>query len=185
MRLFVAINLPDDERTAMSDAVAPLAADGAPVKWVEAARLHITLQFLGSVDDAQAEPIGDALAAAVAGLKTFDVTVGGGGAFPDLAHPRVLWIGVERHPALELLANDVARVLGRFGFEPELRPFQPHVTVGRAQKDAGPADVRPVADKLAAIEYASVVPVESVDLMESMTGRGYRVVRRAPLGGGA
>jgi 2'-5' RNA ligase len=182
VRLFVAINLPDAERTALHAATSALRSDGLPVKWVAADKLHVTIRFLGSVDDAQAGPIGDALAAAVAGLKPFDVTVGGAGAFPDAQHPRVLWIGVERHPALELLAHDVARVLGGFGFPPELRPFMPHVTIGRVQD--GPAALRPVAAELEALDYAGLLPVDSVDLMESLAGR-YRVVRHAPLGGGA
>src|SRR4051812_45515664 len=102
MRLFVAINLPEEERSALDAATASLRAEGLPIKWVSAEKLHVTIRFLGNVDDAQAGPIGDALAAAVAGHKPFDVTLGGAGAFPDARHPRVLWIGVERHPALEL-----------------------------------------------------------------------------------
>ncbi len=185
MRLFVAVNLPEEVRRAVGAAIAPLRAIEAPVQWVDAGRMHITIQFLGSVDDARAGPLGDALADAVSGLKTFEVMAGGAGAFPDLAYPRVLWLGVEHHPALELLAHDVARTLGRFGFEPELRPFQPHITIGRAAKDADGGALCAVTDRLGAIEWSSVVPVESVDLMESIPGQDYRVARRAALGGGA
>lgn len=181
----MAINLPGGERDSIHEATAALRTGDAPVKWVEAPKLHVTIQFLGAVEDAKASAIGDALEAAVRDVKPFEVLISGGGAFPDAQRPRVLWIGVEKHPALELLANDVARALAPLGFEPELRPFQPHVTIGRTAKDAAPAAVRDVAEELGTIDYASVVPVESVDLMESMPGRDYRALRRAALGGGA
>jgi 2'-5' RNA ligase len=184
VRLFVAINLPADERQALHAATVALRSDGLPVKWVDSEKLHVTIRFLGSVDDAMAGPIGDALAGAVAGHKPFDVTLGGAGAFPDTQHPRVLWIGVEKHPALELLAHDVARVLGGFGFPPELRPFQPHVTIGRARDDAPAGGMQAATAGLEGLDYAGVMPVASVDLMESAAGR-YRAVRRASLGGGA
>ena len=155
-----------------------------PVTWVPPEKLHITLQFLGEADTARAGSLGDALDAAVRGARPFEILLSGGGAFPDLQHPRVLWIGVERHPALELLANDVARAMARFGFEPELRPFHPHITVGRAAKDAPAGALSAVAGELAATDYASVIPVERVDLMESMPGGAYRTARRVTLGGG-
>lgn len=186
MRLFVAVNLPPDERRAAFAAAGPLRAATAPVKWVAEENLHLTMKFLGEVPEDRAGAIGDALVLAVRSLRPFDVTLGGCGAFPDPAHPRVLWLGVERHPALELLANDIERAVGPFGFEPELKPFQPHVTIGRARKDAKPADLRPVAERFDQVDYAGLLPVSAVDLMESRTGRGgssYRTVRSAPLAG--
>ena len=60
----------------------------------------------------------------------------------------------------------------------------PHVTIGRSQKDAPAAGLAPVASGLESLDYAGVMPVDSVDLMESLGG-AYRVLRRAPLGGGA
>lgn len=187
MRLFIAVNLPADERRAAFAAAAPLRAVDAPVKWVAEENLHLTMKFLGEVDAAGAEPIGDALVAAVRTLKPFDVSLGGVGAFPDSAHPRVIWFGVEHHPALELLANDIERAVGPLGFEPELRPFQPHITLGRARKDSNAGAVRPVAGSFDAVDYAGVLVVESVDLMQSRprgAGSEYTVLRRAVLGGG-
>ncbi len=187
MRLFVAVNLPADERRAAFAAARPLREDAAPVKWVAEENLHLTMKFLGGVEAERAEPIGSALAEAVRGLRPFEVMLGGCGAFPDVTHPRVVWIGVERHPALELLANDVERAVGPFGFEPELKPFQPHVTIGRARKDAASAALCSLAARFAEVVYEGVMPVSSVDLMESLPGDGaprYRVVRRAALAGG-
>jgi 2'-5' RNA ligase len=184
VRLFVAVNLPPDERRAISRAVSPLAALDAPVKWVGEDNLHITLRFLGERPETDAGPIGEALARAVSGVRAFDVTLGGLGGFPDLAEPRVVWIGVEKHPALELLANDVERVLHGFGFEPELKPFQPHLTIGRAKKDAARGALRPLAAAASEVDYSGLLAVDSVDLMASTMGKDgshYRVMRHAPL----
>ncbi len=188
MRLFVAVNLPAAERRAVYEAAAPLRAARLPVKWVGEDAIHVTLRFLGEVDEAKAAPIGAALAAAVRGARSFDVGLGGVGAFPTLARPRVVWLGVERHPALELLANDVEKALMTLDFEPELRPFHPHLTLGRAERSARPAAFGRLEQLAGAIEYQGSVQVESVDLMQSVLGpRGaaYTVLSRAPLAGGA
>jgi len=116
--------------------------------------------------------------------EPIQVGLGGCGVFPDQHRPRVLWLGIEKHPALELLANDVERAVAPFGFESELRPFQPHLTLGRAEKRARPGDFRGLDKLVARVEFAAVMPVASVDLMQSVLGRGspiYTVLHRAVL----
>ena len=184
MRLFVAVNLPAEERRAVHAALEPLRAAGLPLKHSAAEGLHITLKFLGAVEPERSAAIGASLAGAVRSVKSFDLAIGGFGTFPDAGSPRVVWLGVERHPALELLANDVERAMAAHGFESELRPFAPHVTVARAKKDAARGALKGVADVLESLSYESVIPVASVDLMESTPGRNgsvYRVAHAARL----
>ncbi len=186
MRLFVAVNLPAEERKAAFEAAAPLRAAHLPVRWVGEDAIHITLKFLGEVADERAGPIAAAIGAAVREARRFSVALGGIGAFPDLTRPRVVWLGVERHPALELLANDVEKALSAFGFEPELRPFHPHLTLGRVEKHARPGAFRDLGRLAAGIGYESAVPIESVDLMRSTLaprGASYTVLARGSLAG--
>jgi 2'-5' RNA ligase len=186
VRLFVAVNLPAAERRAAYEAAAPLRAGRLPVKWVGEESIHVTLRFLGEVEAVRVTPIGEALAAAVRAVRPFGVGLGGVGAFPSLARPRVVWIGVERHPALELLANDVEKALMALDFEPELRPFHPHLTLGRADRSARPAAFAGFEQLAAAVAYQGSTMVESVDLMQSVLGqRGatYTVLSRASLSG--
>jgi len=167
------------------DATAALRTSSLPVRWVPEGSLHVTLRFLGEVADARAPEIGSALGAAVRGARTFAVGLGGVGAFPSLGRPRVVWLGVERHPALELLANDVERALAPLGFEPELRPFAPHLTLGRARHSAGGAAFRGLARLAERVDHQGTTVVSSVDLMQSTLGPGgaeYTVVSRAALG---
>lgn len=189
MRLFVAVNLPAEERRRAWDAAEPLRSARLPVRWVGEDALHLTLRFLGEVGEDRVAPIAEALRGAVGGARSFAVTLGGVGAFPSVARPRVVWLGVERHPALELLANDVELALQAFAFEPELRPFSPHLTLGRVERGARPAVFRDFARLAEAISYEGMTTVESVDLMRSTLGphgAAYRALARAPLeaGGG-
>jgi len=187
VRLFVAVNLPGAERRAAFAATGRLRDGHLPVKWVAEDALHITLKFLGEVDAERAAFIGTALAEAVRTARPFEVALGGFGVFPDHTRPRVFWLGVERHPALELLANDVERSLAALGFESELKPFQPHLTIGRARKDARASAFRDLASLSDAVDYAAMLRVESVDLMQSTLGPAgptYAIVHRAPLAGG-
>jgi 2'-5' RNA ligase len=189
VRLFVAVNLPAEERQAIWEATAALRRSPLPVRWVAEAALHVTLRFLGEVDEGRVDAITTALAASVRSSRPFAVTLGGVGAFPGLAKPRVVWLGVERHPALELLANDVERALMSLAFEPELRPFAPHVTLGRATRGRrGGAAFRDLAKLAGRVSHQSTTVVESVDLMESTLapqGARYAVVSRAVLGAAA
>ncbi|MGH7751595.1 MAG: RNA 2',3'-cyclic phosphodiesterase, partial [Gemmatimonadales bacterium] len=142
MRLFVAVNLPEAVRRGLYQATESLRrrAPPLPVKWVKGDAIHLTLKFLGDVDPKQEPDIGGALARAVAGTRTFAVGVSGFGVFPDYRRPRVLWVGVEPHPSLELLQDAVERALTPLGFEPEGRAFRPHLTLGRAERDAKAGD---------------------------------------------
>jgi RNA 2',3'-cyclic 3'-phosphodiesterase len=187
VRLFVAVNLAAEERRRAWEASRPLRAAHLPVRWVAEEALHLTLRFLGEVEPERAGPIGEALAGAVGRARPFAVALGGVGAFPSLTRPRVVWLGVERHPALELLANDVELALMGLSFEPELRPFSPHLTLGRAERSARPSAFKGFPALAAGIAYEGATTVESVDLMQSTLrpqGAVYTVVSRAPLGAG-
>lgn len=186
MRCFVAVNLPEDERAAAYEAAAPLRRSDLPVRWVRADGLHVTLKFLGDVPEEREAEIAAALDAVVGRARPFAVTVGGVGTFPSSTRPRVVWLGVEQHPALELLANDVETALAPLGFASELRPFRPHVTLGRARQGARPSAFKTFETLATRVAYDGVAQVESVDLMESVLGPDgatYRVRHRSFLGG--
>jgi len=167
MRLFVAVNLPESVRRGLYQATEPLRRADLPVKWVKADAVHLTLKFLGDVDPAQEPDINQALERALAGTRTFTVGVSGFGVFPDARRPRVVWAGVEPHPSLELLQDAVERFLTPLGFEPEGRAFRPHLTLGRAERDAKAGDWRGLEDLMVGLAFEDSVIVESLDLMES------------------
>lgn len=170
MRLFVAVNLPAAMRERLWDAVAPLRAEDYPIKWVQADALHVTVKFLGEVEESKRTPVEQGLAAAVGDTRAFTLPVGEFGTFPPVKQPRVLWVGCETVPVLELLADAVERQLADVGFPVEGRPFRPHITVGRVRRDARPAQLEDLRDRLAALEFFEEPNIESVDLMRSHLG---------------
>lgn len=121
LRLFTGIDLPPELKLSLS-----MLGGGLPgARWVDAGNYHITLRFIGEVDEGMARDIDEALARLKA--PRFEVTLGGIGTFGN----RQLWVGVERNDALIHLRDKIESVLVRLGLEPEGRRFQPHVTLAR------------------------------------------------------
>jgi 2'-5' RNA ligase len=179
VRLFIAINLPSDLRQRLWEAAGPLRAAGFPVRWVAPEGVHLTLKFLGEVKPDREVQVVSGIGAAVQGARRFTLPVGGFGAFPLLSSPRVVWAGCEPVPALELLQHRVEQEMEPLGFPLEGRAFHPHLTLGRAQRDARASAFREFEDRITSLAFAGEVSVESVDLMESQLGRdGARYTRR-------
>ncbi len=179
MRLFIAINLPEGIRQALWETAEPLRAARYPIRWVAAASLHLTLKFLGEVDPAREEVIARGMAAAVEGAKPFTLPVSGFGAFPSVQRPRVVWVGLEPVPPLELLQHRLEQEMERVGFPTEGRPFHPHLTLGRVKRDARQSALSGLATDLDSLVYEAETLVESVDLMQStLTPQGARYTLR-------
>jgi RNA 2',3'-cyclic 3'-phosphodiesterase len=184
VRLFIAINLPDNEIRRLSDALAGLASYDLAVRWVDADSLHITLKFLGEVAEARLPALRAALAEALEGAARFDVALGNLGAFPSLARPNIFWLGVAPTPELLVLQQRTDDAMGALGFEREQRAFRPHITIGRARKDGRATDRKLMDRMVAGFDYKGVFRAESVDIMRSkLSPRGarYEVLERMEL----
>ena len=185
MRLFVAVNLPAEVREAVWTAAEPARRGSPPVRWVGPDGIHVTLKFLGEVTDERLDELRQALSRAAAGIRRFTLELAGGGVFPSPSRPRVFWAGITAEPQLELLQHAVERETAPLGFPTEARAFRPHVTLGRAERDAAPGDLRRAAERIAAVAFSGSALVESVDLMQSRLsprGAAYEAVHREPLG---
>ena len=185
MRLFVAVNLKDDERKKLYKAAAPLRKSGMPVKWVEPAALHITLKFLGEVRPQNIDAVMHAVSAVAAKAVPHDVKLAGFGAFPTIRRPRIIWAGAEAKPELRSLKHDLEWELAALGFERELRAFQPHITLGRASDESEAGDFRDLETLIGDISYKSKIPVRQVDLMSSKLtadGARYELLGSVPVG---
>ena len=167
MRLFVALNLPPPVREALWAATARLRDLELPVKWVRGEGVHLTLKFLGDVADAQEGELAAALARAAAGGRALSLALGGFGVFPDFRRPRVLWVGIAPEPGLEILQHRVEQEFAPLGFPTEARPFRPHITLGRAGREARPRDFAGLETALGGLQFEQTVVVEAVDLMHS------------------
>jgi 2'-5' RNA ligase len=171
MRLFVAVNFPAELRAAMWRAAAPLRGRGYPVKWVREDALHLTLKFLGEVDGEGEPAIVRAMDSAVTGTGQFVLPVGGFGAFPNARRARVVWVGCEAVPALELVQNRVEEQMSEIGYPVEGRPFRPHLTLGRVRRGVRPGELQGIEALLRELEFRGDADIVSVDLMESELSR--------------
>lgn len=187
MRLFIAINIPAEEKDKIHRATAVLREQGYPVRWVEPHLYHVTLKFLGEVRQALLEPVRGVLQKVASATPVFSMDIGGFGAFPTVRRPRVLWVGVDPSPILRCLKQDLEWGLSEHGFERETRAFHPHFTVGRVMAEHGAGAFRGLDELVTRLDYHSRVAVGSVDLMESHLsahGPRYEILASFPLQGG-
>ena len=126
-RLFIALDFPDF----VKDAIARLKTLIPSARWVNPAGMHLTLRFLGDVDEGQFVALKSALG--TLDSPPFALTVQGVGRFPPSPKkaPRVLWVGIQPEPLLDALQAQVASVVRELGFPPDDKPFKPHITLAR------------------------------------------------------
>lgn len=134
MRLFAAVPIPDPARGQILEVLGHLRHGDWPVRWVHDEGLHMTLKFFGEVAAERLDVIIEALRFAAAGAGAQALKLGELGAFPSRSRPRILWVGIEAPPSLELLQDRIERGCEAIGFPPEGAPFQPHVTLGRVRE---------------------------------------------------
>jgi 2'-5' RNA ligase len=185
VRLFVALNLPDAEKQRLHEATTGLRAGAPGVRWTAPESVHLTLKFLGEVQDARVDAIGARLTGVAARHAPLALALGGVGGFPTLGRARVWWIGIARSEALLGLQADVEDAMEAEGFTREARPYAPHLTIGRGARGARPVPAPQAHELAAAVHYAAAWHVETVDLMRShlrRSGAIYEPVARLSLG---
>ena len=163
-RAFVAVEPAPPALDALDSAVADLAAAEPRLRWMPRTQWHLTLQFLGAVDDAEA--LIAAVAAAVAGQPAFAVRLAGAGGFPSARRGSVLWVGVEPADALLRLAAAVQHATRPLGYRGEARPYHPHLTLARA---ARPRPLGRLVDALGDAPMGPSWTVTDVAVVESDT----------------
>ena len=135
LRLFLGIPLPPERALALSRICLGLHG----VRWVDPGNFHVTLRFIGEVDEGMAADI-DIAVAALRGSK-FAISVAGVGIFGSPEKPRAIIATLDRCPGLHQLHDKLGSLLGRAGLAPEPRRFTPHVTLAYCAKP-NPAEIQ-------------------------------------------
>jgi 2'-5' RNA ligase len=153
------------------------------IRWNSPNNCHLTLKFLGDIDEQQIEPIGQVLQRDLSLFPRFAINAKGLGVFPDAKRPRVLWVGIEGKP-LAALAEKVEKALASVGFAEEKRKFTPHLTIGRWRQFR--RSDNDLTDALAQWQERnfSGSTVHEVVLFQSIlspTGAEYRRLKAVPL----
>lgn len=136
-RTFIAIDPGKDIRNRLVALQEQLARTGTEVKWVEPENLHITLLFLGEVDERDLPAVCKAVSEVTAQTLAFPITIQSVGCFPNPRRPRTLWVGVGEGTQAVCAVHDALEVsLLELGcYRREERQFTPHLTIGRVKSD--------------------------------------------------
>jgi 2'-5' RNA ligase len=137
LRTFIAVDLGQAIRDRCVSLQETLARTGTDVKWVEVENLHVTLLFLGEVDERTVPDVCRAVAVGCGRHESFTLGVETVGCFPNPRRPRTVWVGVgEGHDALIALHDALEPPLLDLGcYRRENRPYTPHITLGRVKGD--------------------------------------------------
>jgi len=134
MRAFIAIELPQQIKDALGNLQEQLKKSGADVKWVSLENIHLTLKFLGEVDDKKLEKIIEIIDGAVKDKNTFHISISSLGAFPKINYPRVIWVGIDKGDCkTKEIAKELEEKNEKIGFPRENRAFSSHITIGRTR----------------------------------------------------
>jgi RNA 2',3'-cyclic 3'-phosphodiesterase len=132
VRLFVGLEVPEPSRRDLRRRLEGLRDRLPRARWVDLDNLHLTLLFLGETPAADVPALTAELRPAFARCSPLELRLGSGGAFPPDRPARVAWVGVDAPPELVKLQADVTQAaVDAVGFEPEARPYHPHVTLAR------------------------------------------------------
>jgi 2'-5' RNA ligase len=129
MRLFIALDIPAEIRSRLMEYMERARALAPEARWARVEGLHVTLKFIGHVDDAAVEKIKNALRPIQA--PPFEVKFTGVGFFPNANAARVFWAAVESGDGLPRLASTIDAAMEKLGIARESKPYHPHLTLAR------------------------------------------------------
>jgi 2'-5' RNA ligase len=194
MRLFLAVDLDEPTRAIAAGAARTLAAHldrartNADLSWAAPEKLHLTLRFLGEVDDGQVDDLRVALAPALL-TGGFVAGLAGAGAFPASGPPRVIWLGVKLGVTeLAAVHREIEQRLVSVGFPAEGRPFTPHLTLARLRRPCSRSSGDAIRRLLQEADLDARWHVDRVTLYESQLsprGATYVPLAYTPLAGHA
>lgn len=166
MRTFIAIEVPSEIKSALATLHNELRRAGADVSWTKPENIHLTLKFLGEVDERRIGEVGNVCVDSAREFQPFTLSLGATGVFPNSRQPRVLWAGLsgEIEKALEMQRR-LDDSLALIGFEREEKDWRPHLTIGRVKSNRKTRELLALMDAhpLPALSFA----VSEIVLMKS------------------
>ncbi len=168
LRLFLAVDMDESLKQYVGSLVEPLRKAGADVKWVQADNLHVTLKFLGDVEEERVDIVADTARRSVGAYEPFDIGLGEVGTFPPAGRPRVIWIGIEDSGGqLARMSRSLEEAFAELGFPAEERPFKGHLTLGRVRSPKGVERLQPLLAR-ATTPAAKRMSVDKIMLFKSV-----------------
>jgi 2'-5' RNA ligase len=179
LRSFIAIELPETAKSFLAGLQQDFKNCGADIRWVKPENIHLTLKFLGNIEEKQIDNIIKVIEKACSKYAAFNFRFSGVDVFPRRGSPRVLWVGMNGNETLTGLQQEIDIGLVKLGFERENRKFVPHLTLGRFKSSRGKV---PLLDKIKSYKNnkSGLTDVSSVSLIKSdLSPAGARYTRIA------
>ncbi len=150
------------------------------VKASPISQMHITVRFIGDIDDGKTKKVVRCVEDAVKGVPPFDIVLHGVGCFPNRNRPSVLWIGADPQDVLKGISDRLASNLKGSNIQFDEKPFKSHITIGRCK---GPATIGQFMDKYAGTEFLSFCCDEVLIMRSELGPKGakHTVLERVPL----
>jgi RNA 2',3'-cyclic 3'-phosphodiesterase len=183
MRLFIAVDLPEEVRDVLRQGLGPLKRDQPPARWVRPEGMHITLKFLGEQPQDLVERLDAGVGGALSGLSPVTIRLGGGGYFPRDRRPRVAWVGGQA-AGLDAWARAVEDATAALGVDREARAFSLHLTLARLERPWGVQAVEHFLVQVGKWRFPEFVAREVVLFQSDLrpSGAVYTPLRRWPVG---
>ncbi|MFP4588715.1 MAG: RNA 2',3'-cyclic phosphodiesterase [Candidatus Acetothermia bacterium] len=185
MRTFFCYELPSQVRQEMRESLGRVSSP-ARVKWVNTENIHITVKFLGEINEDQLQEIKEAIEEPLKRHSPFTIEINHLGGFPRLSYPKVIWLGSDDPPEeIHGIHRDLEETLEELGFEREDRDYVPHVTLGRT-KEKDSSKVKTLGNELKneKLDRKWQVEISHLTLMQSRlrsSGPIYDLLFKAPL----
>ena len=134
LRTFIAVSLSGEIRDCLSRLQDILKTSNADVKWVKKDNIHLTLKFLGEIENKKIDEIIKAIDSLSNSISAFQLEISSIGAFPKKEAPRVIWVGLSQGDSeTKQIAKELENAISKLGIPGESRPFSSHITLGRVR----------------------------------------------------
>jgi 2'-5' RNA ligase len=178
IRMFISIPVKDPS------VLAPLLDEVGTIPNVKASpisQMHITMRFIGDIDDGKTRRVAGCVRDAVEGMEPFTITIKGAGCFPNPKRPSVVWIGAEPQDVLKGISDRISANLKASNVQFDEKPFKSHITIGRCK---GPAEVDGFIGSHSGEEFESFQCDEVLVMRSELGPKGakHTVLERIPLG---
>lgn len=185
MRTFLAIDLPEPIRRRTVKLISSLQHAGVRLRWSSPETLHLTLCFLGDIEDRRIPDACNAIKRVAESAEPYEIEMTGVGAFPKLDRARVLWAGVrDGADALITMQREMRMALEDEAFTLDRGKYHPHVTLGRAPQGRVDSTLKLLIEPFLESELGRF-PVTQLTLFNSHLDRGgpiHTVLGQFPLG---
>lgn len=179
MRTFIAIDLEKDIKDRLSSFLQELHKVSRDIKWVKKEGMHLTLKFLGEVEEKRIPEIESSLKDISRKFSPFVIRFRGTGTFPPgRKNPRVVWVGIEENKAFVAMQARMEEEMEKWGFAKEKREFHPHLTLGRIKTHSYLGGIFPLLEKNRESDFGEM-EVNKITFFQSLlkpTGAEYSVI---------